>query len=124
MGLEKYIFFKGQVSNRELMQYYKAASLFVLPSLSEGMPTVILEALYFNLPVITTDIPCLRDTFKEMAIFVPPKNEDKLAAAILDKFHEDISPDNLKFNGKEFVESNYSWSNLSKKYEEIYQKIT
>ena len=87
-NLEKYIFIKGKVTNLELMQYYKAASLFVLPSISEGMPTVILEAFYFNLPVIASDIPNIRNSVKDMAILVPPKNENKLAAAIRDAFYE------------------------------------
>jgi glycosyltransferase involved in cell wall biosynthesis len=123
MNLEKYIFLKGRVSHLELMQYYKAASLFVLPSLSEGMPTVILEALYFNLRVITTDIPNLRDSFEDMAVFVPPKNENKLADAILDEFIENESRNNQKLNHKNYVELNYSWENLSKQYEKIYQEL-
>jgi glycosyltransferase involved in cell wall biosynthesis len=123
MNLEKYIFLKGRVSNLELMQYYKVASLFVLPSISEGMPTVILEALYFNLRVITSDIPNLRDRFEDMAVFVPPKNENKLAGAILDEFNENESRNNQKLNYKKYVELNYSWAILSKKYENIYKNL-
>jgi len=123
MDLEKYIFFKCRVSNLELMRYYKAASLFVLPSLSEGMPTVILEAFYFNLPVITTDIPNLRDSFHDMAILVPPKNKSKLAAAILDTFYDNESFNKQKLNYKKYIELNHSWEDLSKQYEKIYQNL-
>jgi glycosyltransferase involved in cell wall biosynthesis len=123
LDLEKYIFIKGRVANEELMQSYTAASLFVLPSLSEGMPTAILEALYFNIPVITTDIPSLRDSFKEMAILVPPKDEKRLTAAILDAFYEKESLDKQHLPYKKYVESHYSWQNLSKHYEKIYQNL-
>jgi glycosyltransferase involved in cell wall biosynthesis len=123
LDLEKYIFIKGRVANEELMQSYTAASLFVLPSLSEGMPTAILEALYFNIPVITTDIPNLRDSFKEMAILVPPKDEKRLTAAILDAFYEKESLDKQHLPYKKYVESHYSWQNLSKHYEKIYQNL-
>jgi len=123
LDLEKYIFIKGRVANEELMQSYKAASLFVLPSLSEGMPTAILEALYFNIPVITTDIPNLRDSFKDMAILVPPKDEKRLTAAILDAFYEKESLDKQNLPFKKYVELHYSWQNLSKHYEKLYQNL-
>ena len=123
LNLEKYIFLKGRVSNLELMQYYKAASLFVLPSISEGMPTVILEAFYFNLPVITTDIPNLRDSFNDMAILVPPKNGSAIAKQVLKLVNNQEYFYKINSNTRSYVESNYSWSILSKKYENIYQKL-
>jgi len=105
------------------MQYYKAASLFVLPSISEGMPTVILEAFYFNLPVITTDIPNLRDSFNDMAILVPPKNERAIAKQVLKLVNNQEYFYKINSNTRSYVESNYSWSILSKKYENIYKNL-
>jgi glycosyltransferase involved in cell wall biosynthesis len=120
MNLEKYIFVKGKVSHQELMHYYRAASLFVLPSISEGMPTVILEAFYFDLPVITTDIPALRDSFKDMAILVPPKNDKALADAIITLYKDSEMADRLSSMGKEKVVNTYSWEKIVHEYEDLY----
>ena len=46
---------------QNLADVYRALDVFVLPSLSEGFPTVILEAMAFSLPVISTDVGGCRE---------------------------------------------------------------
>lgn len=51
------ISFPGYADSFEKLEsYYKAADIFVLPSLSEGMPRVLYEAAMFALPIITTPV--------------------------------------------------------------------
>jgi glycosyltransferase involved in cell wall biosynthesis len=122
MNLGKYISFRGRVPFSELVEYYRIANAFILPSLSEGMPTAILEALFFNVPVITSDIPALRESFSDLALFINPENEREIADQVLklvnQRYQDTSHPDT-----RSYVESHYSWSVLSKKYEKIYQKI-
>lgn len=51
--LKDYIHFVGNDSNPQ--NYYNAASLFTFASYSEGMPTVIIEAMTYGLPIVTSD---------------------------------------------------------------------
>lgn len=51
--IKDHIHFVGNESNPQ--NYYKAASLFAFASYSEGMPTVIIEAMMFGLPIVTSD---------------------------------------------------------------------
>jgi glycosyltransferase involved in cell wall biosynthesis len=122
MNLEKYISFRGRVPFSELVEYYRIANVFILPSLSEGMPTAILEALFFNVPVITSDIPALKESFSDLALFVNPENEREIAEQVLKLVNQRYS-DTSNPDTRSYVESHYSWSVLSKKYEKIYQKI-
>jgi glycosyltransferase involved in cell wall biosynthesis len=73
-------------------------------------------------PVITSDIPALRESFSDLALFVNPKNEREIAEQVLklvkQGYSESRNPDT-----RSYVEAHYSWSVLSKKYEKIYQKI-
>jgi glycosyltransferase involved in cell wall biosynthesis len=46
----------GFVSDEELQALYRDADVFVLPTLFEGMPTVVLEAMSRALPIIVTDV--------------------------------------------------------------------
>ncbi len=56
MGLEERIFFPGS-TNKVADVIYKA-SVFVLPSNTEGMPNTLIEAMIMGLTVIATDCPC------------------------------------------------------------------
>jgi glycosyltransferase involved in cell wall biosynthesis len=55
-GLENNVDFHGHVEEDELIKIYSTSEIFVLPSLHEGMPMVLLEAMSAGLPVIAFDI--------------------------------------------------------------------
>lgn len=51
----------GAVPNKQVMDYYKAADVFINPSYSEGFPRVIIEAMACALPVVATDVGGTKD---------------------------------------------------------------
>ena len=77
----------------------KAFDVFVLPSLKEGLPYVVLEAGQAELPVVASDVGGIPDIIADNAsgLLCPPKNHGKLA----DKLAELLSRDDLqkKFAG-------------------------
>src|SRR5207245_9115082 len=74
----------------DLYRLYQAADLFVLPSLSEGCPTVLIEALFFGCRVIASDIAGIRDHFAGSSTLVPPEDIGLLANAMLERLAEDL----------------------------------
>ena len=60
------------------------AEIVVLPSYREGFPKVLMEASASGCAVVTTDVPGCRDVIKDgfTGLLVPPRNVEKLAAAI------------------------------------------
>ena len=68
--------------------YMKAFDLFVLPSIKEGMPYVLLEAASAGLPIVATTAidPEFPRTHPSVQI-VPPADSDSLARAIKDALH-------------------------------------
>jgi glycosyltransferase involved in cell wall biosynthesis len=73
----------GFVSEKELLNQYQQATLFVMPSRRETFGLVAMEAMSCGAPVITSDIPGPR-TFveKEYGAMIPPSNPRALAQAI------------------------------------------
>ena len=53
LGMQEQVFFAGTCS--DVQNYYTAASIYVHGSPLEGLPTVFLEAMYFGLPVVSTE---------------------------------------------------------------------
>lgn len=58
------VFFHGVVSGEELKEQLHSNDLYILPSYHEGMPTSVLEAMAFGLPVVTRPVGGLQDFFE------------------------------------------------------------
>jgi len=56
--------FTGNLSGDDLIDAFKSGDLYILPSYTEGMPTSVLEAMAFGLPVITRPVGGLSDILK------------------------------------------------------------
>jgi glycosyltransferase involved in cell wall biosynthesis len=81
-GLADRIIFTGQVT--DVRPYYAIASVFVLPSHSEGSPNVLLEAMAARVPVIATAVGGVPEVVEseQSALLVPAAQPALLAAAI------------------------------------------
>jgi glycosyltransferase involved in cell wall biosynthesis len=84
LGIEDRVCFLGQ--RQDIPQLLAACDLFVLPSLFEGLPLSVLEAMAAGKPVIATDIGGTNEAVvhRETGLLVPPGNPVELAAAIRD----------------------------------------
>ncbi len=86
LGLSEQVNFIGSIGDREkLKEFYKNADIFVLPSLSEGSPKVIPEAMACGLPIIATNIASIPDLIQDGVdgILVEPRDVDGLTNALL-----------------------------------------
>jgi glycosyltransferase involved in cell wall biosynthesis len=79
-----HVFFHGKASDTELDRLYRSSDVFVLPTLFEGMPTVVLEAMARQMPIIVTDVGATRELVDETNGFVIRKrNPSQLADTLV-----------------------------------------
>lgn len=85
LGLGDAVEFVGRIEHQTVPAYLSAFDLFVFPSMSEGMPRAVLEAMAMTLPVVATNIPAHREVIEHdrTGILVPPGNVDGVEAALL-----------------------------------------
>lgn len=77
----------GPQPNEELPSYYGAADLFLMPSLGEGFPRVVLEAMATGTPMVATDVGVTRQILPpDLAdgLVVPPQQYDAFAARVVE----------------------------------------
>ncbi len=85
LGLENVVHFRGYARlGPELNAWYNAADIFALPSLSEGSPRVITEALGHSLPVVATPVGNIAESLGHgtRGVLVPLRDPAALAAGL------------------------------------------
>jgi glycosyltransferase involved in cell wall biosynthesis len=85
LGLHSRVKFLGHIgSSQRLHREYRNADIFVLPSLSEGFPRVIYEAMSQSLPVVCTKVGGIPETLSsDQALLVRPGCSRELSAAVV-----------------------------------------
>lgn len=101
LGLEKQVELAGWRSNAQVRALIRGARALVLPSLAEGLPVVLMEALALGRPVITTYVAGIPElvTDRTCGWLVPAGSVEQLAVAI--KQCLNVSDDDIRAMGTE-----------------------
>jgi glycosyltransferase involved in cell wall biosynthesis len=114
----------GAESRDQLVQLYRRASIFVLPSHHEGMPTVLLEAMASGTPVISTAVGGASEVVVhgENGLLVPPHEPTLLANALLSLLTEPALRNRLGQNAYCTVVEKFSWQAICRRYLACYEQ--
>jgi len=83
LGLNDSVVFTGYLSDETLAALYRAASVFVFPSLYEGFGLPPLEAMSHGAPVVSSNRTSLPEALGDAAILVDPTDHSAMASAML-----------------------------------------
>lgn len=115
-NLEGRVIIKQEVSDEEIVRYYASAVLFVNTSMFEGFGRGNIEASMMMLPVLTTDVMCMREvSFGLLNYYSPPDDYNALADGIKRLLSEEANEKKLLAIKSKFY-SEYSPKNVAKKY--------
>ena len=88
LNLSERVIMPGWVDREQLSKIFSAADLFVLPSLREGMPNVVLEALGSDLPCLGSNIAGIRDILHYEELMFDPLDEESIKIKISQAFSD------------------------------------
>lgn len=85
LKLENNISFLGEKKQKDLIEIYKKSHLFILPSIYEGQPLVLLEALVAGLPIVATNVGGVPDIVNEgiNGVLIKKPFQREIAKALL-----------------------------------------
>lgn len=110
----------------DIPQMLQDLDIFVLPSLSEGLPLSVLEAMAAGKPVVATDVGGVREAVinGHTGFLVPPENPQALSDKILSLLqHQDVAKSFGKA-GRKRVEQFFSLKKMINQYEELYDEMS
>ena len=84
LGISEDVVFVGGVPLERTVDFYRAADLFVYPSLNETFGLPILEAMACGCPVVTSDTSAMPETAGQAAVLASPKDPASIARAMVE----------------------------------------
>src|SRR5262245_17254909 len=102
-----------------------ATDIFVLPSLEQGLGTIMLEAMALSRPVIATGVGGIASVIQhgESGLIVPPQNSGELARRILELLDQPALARSLGTRARELVVERYNVETMVEKTAEIYREV-
>lgn len=120
--MEKQVRFLEGVSMDELAVIYKLADIFVYPSFFEGFGIPVIEALFSNTVVVTSNTSCLPEAGGKDSVYINPNNDLDIRAKIKFLWDNESERKRRAEKGFEFVQK-FNDEPIAKELTNLYQKI-
>jgi len=117
--------FLGPVPYEQVPALYHHFDAFVLPSHTEGLPRVVLEAQATGIPVIATSVGGVPEVVENRmtGLLCDPRSPESLSAAINVLIDDPSIRTDLARVGRDRVAESYSWSQMYGRYEQYLRRI-
>ena len=123
LGIEARVRFCGHQS--AIRDYLEALDLLVLPSRSEGLPNVVLEAMCVGVPVLATDVGGVREIIEDgmNGWIVPPGDAEALESAIVRTLSDPARRREIAQRGRASLSPKFSASLRAARFLEVYEDV-
>ena len=117
-GLDEKVTLIGHMNKSSLLDLYSTSEMFVLSSVSEGFPKVVLEALACQLKLVTTNVGAIPDFLGDYPYIVNP-DASEIAEAIVK-----LMADSEDYGLEKVLDKYSDWRVVSDMYLEVYKSDT
>lgn len=119
---QEQVVFEGEKKHDDALSILSQASIFTLPSYTEGFPNAVLEAMAFEKPIVATDVGAMPDMLEGCGIVVQKKDIDALESALVKLLVDEELRAKLGRAAKRKIEQEYSLEHIFSQYVDIWRK--
>lgn len=115
----------GFVDDDQLVGLFQDHDLFILPTLSEGMPTVVLEAMGYGMPIIVTDVGATKELVDASNGYIIDKQSPEAILEALDSFsHLSLQAKQaMAASSRARVAQHFIWDKVAEMHEHVFQEM-
>jgi glycosyltransferase involved in cell wall biosynthesis len=118
------VIFPGYISGPLLNELYAHCAFYVLPSIVEGLPISLLEAMSFARPVLVSDIPENLEVAEGIAVTFKRDDPSDLARGLRRMIGMDAMERQGRGNiSRERIEQQYTWDHVTDEVEALYRRL-
>ncbi len=124
-ALDQAVLFVGPKGQSDLREYYAIADVVVLPSLSEGLPNVLLEASACAVPCVASDVGGVVDIIRhgETGYVFPPDNFEALVSYVETILNDQALARRMGQQSCEQVLTRFNWERITDRYEQVFREL-
>lgn len=118
--------FLGELEQEEVIREMQKAHIFLLPSVAEALPTVLMEAQAIGLPIVATNVGGVSEAIigEKSGFLVPERDADALTEKLKYLIEHPEIWQEMGHAGREYVEENYDIHKLNERLEKTYKELT
>lgn len=120
LNLVEHVKIISNVSERNKICLFKNCDCFIFPSLAEGFGITLLEAMYSCYPVISSNLPVLKEVSKNKIMYFKSNNSKSLISKMVEAYSLKSSTSKLSEN-KDFISENYTIEKYINNYMNVYK---
>lgn len=126
LGLDERVSFAGHVAPDQVPNWLRKADIFVMTSLREGRPNVILEAMAAGLPIVASDIPGVSEliTPEINGKLFPVNDSNALADCLLHIRDQNLIQRFGEASRQSIIDRGLTWKNTATLYMKQFDKLT
>ena len=123
LGLRQFVHFAGCFDDME--EFFRQIDVFLMPSLSEGLPMALLEAMAYRKACIASEVGGVPEVLSspDVGILVPPAQPSAIAKAILSVMRDADGRALMGEKARRVVLQRFSVESMAAKYLEFYDQI-
>jgi glycosyltransferase involved in cell wall biosynthesis len=123
LNVRENIIYHDPMKQEELANLYRCCDVFLFPSKYEIFGMVLLEAMYFGIPTITSmnggSMTLIKD--KDTGIICDANDVNSWCESVINLLNDQKLRDKISVNSSKLIKENYTWDALSDKFLKVYE---
>ena len=113
----------SNVSDEKLLEFYQHSDILVLPVLSATANNSLLEAMACGLPIVSTDLPSVRDYVTDECSLLTPKGDSQALAEAILCLQEDEDLRRKMARASRSHSLHFSWQKIAGEVSDVYEHV-
>ena len=121
-GIDNVELYSG-ISDKKLLSLYQDSDILALPLLDGTANNSLLEAMACGLPIVSTDLPAVRDYVNNACALLTPKSDPQALAEAINTLHENAGIREKMALASRSRSLDFSWQKIASKTREVYESV-